>query len=102
MIYTAHTIDEIDDQNYVVVGELDIGGTARPLTLPLELTGVERDQTGALRAGLEGTRRITRKEWGISWNTPLDSGGVLVSDKITLEFELSLIKRESEDWLSRT
>ena len=75
MIYTAHTIDEIDDQNYVVVGELDIGGTARPLTLPLELTGVERDQTGALRAGLEGTRRITRKEWGISWNTPLDSGG---------------------------
>ncbi len=102
MIYTAHTIDEIDDQNYVVVGELDIGGTARPLTLPLELTGVERDQTGALRAGLEGTRRVTRKEWGISWNTPLDSGGVLVSDKITLEFELSLIKRESEDWLSRT
>ncbi|HEY4576239.1 MAG TPA: YceI family protein [Yaniella sp.] len=102
MIYTAHTVDEIDDQNYVVVGELDIGGTARPLTLPLELTGVERDQTGALRAGLEGTRRITRKEWGISWNAPLDSGGVLVSDKITLEFELSLIKRESEDWLSRT
>ena len=97
MIYTAHTIDEIDDQNYVVVGELDIGGTARPLTLPLELTGVERDQTGALRAGLEGTRRITRKEWGISWNTPLDSGGVLVSDKITLEFELSLVKRESEN-----
>ena len=73
MIYTAHTIDEIDDQNYVVVGELDIGGTARPLTLPLEL--------------LEYSARFR---------------GVLVSDKITLEFELSLIKRESEDWLRRT
>src|SRR5699024_10152153 len=42
---------------------------------------VERDQTGALRTGLEGTRRITRKEWGISWNTPLDSGGVLSATK---------------------
>lgn len=72
-----------------------VRGVTRPLTVPLELIGLERDHTGALRAGLEGTRRIDRKDWGISWNTPLDSGGVLVSEKITLEFELSLIKREA-------
>lgn len=94
MVFTADTIDEVEENNYVVVGELTLRGIARPLTLPLALTGLERDPSGALRAGLEGTRRITRKEWGISWNTPLDSGGVLVSDKITLEFELSLVKRE--------
>jgi len=94
MVFTADTIDEVEEQNYVVVGELTLRGITRPLTLPLALTGLERDPSGALRAGLEGTRRITRKEWGISWNTPLDSGGVLVSDKITLEFELSLVKRE--------
>ena len=60
--------------------------------VPLELLGVDTDPFGQLRAGLEGSRRIDRKDWGVSWNTPLDSGGVLVSDKITLEFELSLVK----------
>ena len=49
-----------------------------------------------MRAGLEGSRRIDRKDWGVTWNTKLDSGGVLVSDKITLEFELSLIKNVAE------
>ena len=44
------------------------------------------------REGFEGTRRIDRRDWGVSWNTPLDSGGLLVSDKINLEFELSLVK----------
>src|SRR5699024_5056281 len=44
----------------------------------------------------EGSRRIDRKDWGVTWNTKLDSGGVLVSDKITLEFELSLIKKVDE------
>lgn len=95
MVYTATTIDEIEDNNYVIVGELTIRGITQPLTLPLELTGIERDPFGGLRAGLEGTRRITRKDWGLEWNTPLDSGGVLVSEKITLEFELSLVKREN-------
>ena len=64
----------------------------RTISVPLELLGVDTDPFGQLRAGLEGTRRIDRKDWGVSWNTPLDSGGVLVSDKITLEFELSLVK----------
>ena len=95
MLFRATNIEEIEERNYVVVGELSIRGVTRPLTVPLELIGLERDHTGALRAGLEGTRRIDRKDWGISWNTPLDSGGVLVSEKITLEFELSLIKREA-------
>jgi len=94
MVFTATSLDEIEENNYVVVGELTIGGITRPLTVPLQLRGLERDPFGALRAGLEGTRRIDRREWGLEWNTPLDSGGVLVSEKITLEFELSLVKRE--------
>lgn len=44
---------------------------------------------------VEGKRRIDRKDWGVTWNTTLDSGGLLVSDKIILEFELFLIKEQS-------
>lgn len=85
-------VDEVDGGSYIVNGDLTIRDITRPVSVPLELLGVDRDQTGALRAGFEGKRRIDRKDWGVTWNTTLDSGGLLVSDKITLEFELSLIK----------
>ncbi|MGO1545077.1 MAG: YceI family protein [Gulosibacter sp.] len=90
--FTSNSIDEIADNSFIVAGELTIRGIVRPVSVPLELIGVDTDPSGALRAGLEGTRRIDRRDWGVSWNTPLDSGGVLVSDKITLEFELALTK----------
>ena len=90
--FDSTAVDEVDENQFIVTGELTIRGVTRMISVPLELLGVDTDPFGQLRAGLEGTRRIDRKDWGVSWNTPLDSGGVLVSDKITLEFELSLVK----------
>jgi polyisoprenoid-binding protein YceI len=45
-----------------------------------------------LRVGFEGKTEVNRKDWGLNWNTPLDTGGVLVSEKVTLEFEISATK----------
>ena len=84
-------VDEVEEGSYIVNGDLTIRDITRPVSVPLELLGIDHDQTGALRAGFEGKRRIDRKDWGVTWNTTLDSGGLLVSDKITLEFELPLI-----------
>lgn len=90
--FDSTSLDEVGDGSYIVNGQLTIRDITRTVSIPLSLVGVERDHSGSLRAGFEGTRRIDRKAWGVEWNTPLDSGGVLVSDKITLEFELSLVK----------
>ena len=90
--FDSTAVDEVDENQFIVTGELTIRGVTRTISVPLELLCVDTDPFGQLRAGLEGSRRIDRKDWGVSWNTPLDSGGVLVSDKITLEFELSLVK----------
>ncbi|SJM71319.1 YceI family protein [Gulosibacter sp. 10] len=92
--FASTSIDEIADENFIVTGDLTIRDVTRPVSLPLEFVGVETDQFGLLRAGVEGTRRIDRRDWGVKWNTPLDSGGVMVSDKISLEFELSLTKQQ--------
>lgn len=92
IVFTSTGLDEVDEAQFIISGDLSIRGISRPITIPMELLGIDTDHTGGLRAGLEGGRRIDRKDWGVSWNTPLDSGGVLVSDKISLEFELSLIK----------
>ncbi|PCC52740.1 polyisoprenoid-binding protein [Brevibacterium aurantiacum] len=94
--FVSSAIDEVDEGSYIVTGELTIRDMTKTVSIPLELIGVETDPYGELRAGLEGSRRIDRKDWGVTWNTKLDSGGVLVSDKITLEFELSLIKNVAE------
>ncbi|WP_420807960.1 YceI family protein [Brevibacterium aurantiacum] len=94
--FVSSAIDEVDEGSYIVTGELTIRDMTKTVSVPLELIGVETDPYGELRAGLEGSRRIDRKDWGVTWNTKLDSGGVLVSDKITLEFELSLIKNLAE------
>lgn len=92
--FVSTGLDEVEENSYIVNGDLTIRDVTRPVSVPLELLGIDRDQNGALRVGLEGKRRIDRKDWGVTWNTALDSGGVLISDKITLEFELSLIKED--------
>lgn len=94
--FVSSAIDEVDEGSYIVTGELSIRDMTKTVSIPLELIGVESDPDGNVRAGLEGSRRIDRKDWGVTWNAKLDSGGVLVSDKITLEFELSLIKNLAE------
>ncbi|MDQ0575275.1 polyisoprenoid-binding protein YceI [Agromyces albus] len=96
IVFKSTRIEEVGDNALVISGDLTIRDITKPITIPIEFTGVETDAFGALRAGFEGTRRIDRREYGLEWNMPLDSGGWLVSEKITLEFEISAIKRESD------
>lgn len=92
--FESNRVDQIEEGNFIVTGNLTIRGITQELSLPIEFLGVERDTFGMLRAGFEGSRRIDRQQFGVRWNTALDSGGLLVSDKITLEFEISAIKVE--------
>ncbi|WP_029151315.1 YceI family protein [Microbacterium indicum] len=92
--FVSTGFDQVAENAFLVMGDLTIKGTTKSVGIPLELTGVGRDQTGALRAGFEGTRRIDRREFGLEWQTALDSGGVLVSERVTLEFDISLVHEE--------
>jgi polyisoprenoid-binding protein YceI len=75
-----------------LTGDLTIRGVTHSVTIPFEFEGAATDPFGNLRVGFEGSTVINRKDYGIIWNAALESGGVLVSDKITLEFEVSAIK----------
>ncbi|MDQ0095273.1 YceI family protein [Paeniglutamicibacter psychrophenolicus] len=92
IVFRSTRIDQVDENSFIVNGELTIKETTREIAVPLEFTGVETDPFGNLRAGFEGSRRIDRREYGVSWNKALDSGGVLVSERVLLEFEISAIK----------
>jgi polyisoprenoid-binding protein YceI len=77
---------------FAVTGDLTIKGVTKSITFPLEFQGAAKDPFGNDRIGFEGAVTINRKDWGITWNAALETGGVLVSEKVTLEFEISAIK----------
>jgi len=75
-----------------VTGDLTIKGVSLPVTIPFEVTGTAIDPWGNTRVGFEGKTTINRKDWGVNWNAALEAGGVLVSEKVNLEFEISAIR----------
>jgi polyisoprenoid-binding protein YceI len=62
------------------------------VTVDFEFTGAAIDPFGNERLGLEGSVVVNRRDWGVNWNTALDAGGVLVSERVTLEFDVSAIR----------
>lgn len=90
--FASTSVEAVDDATYRVTGDLSIKGTTKPVSIDFELTGSVRDPFGNDRIGLEGSTVVNRKDWGLNWNAPLDAGGVLVSEKVTLEFEVSAIR----------
>ncbi|MGP4084492.1 YceI family protein [Streptomyces sp. KR55] len=78
--------------DYRITGDLSILGVTKPLTIDLEFNGAAKDPFGNDRVGFEGKAEILRSEWGLTWNAALETGGVLVSDKIKLNFDISAIR----------
>ncbi|MCU7821033.1 YceI family protein [Kitasatospora sp. DSM 101779] len=91
--FRTSSVEPRSATEYRVTGDLTVKDTTRPVAIDFEYTGNAVDPYGNLRVGLEGSVTISRKEFGVTWNAALEGGGVLVGDKIVLEFDLSAIKQ---------
>jgi polyisoprenoid-binding protein YceI len=90
--FVSTAVEQLDAESYRVTGDLTIKGVTKPVVVDFEYTGTAVDPFDNVRIGLEGKTTVNRKDWGISWNAALEAGGVLVSEKVTLEFEVSAIR----------
>ncbi len=90
--FTSTSAKRVDDETYRLTGDLSIRHQTKPVTVEFAFNGSAKDPYGNLRAGFEGKTTVNRKDWGLSWNAALETGGLLVSDKIKLEFDVSAIK----------
>jgi polyisoprenoid-binding protein YceI len=90
--FTSTSVEKVDDERYEVTGDLTLKGVTRPLTIPFELSGPVQDPWGNQRIGLEGRVQVNRKDWGLNWNVALEAGGILISEKVTLEFDVAAVK----------
>jgi polyisoprenoid-binding protein YceI len=82
-----------DGDDWTITGDLTIKDVTKPITIDFESTGSARDPFGNLRIGFEGQATISRKDWGLTWNAALETGGFLVSDKVKLDIDISAIAK---------
>jgi polyisoprenoid-binding protein YceI len=92
--FASTAIEAVDNALFRVTGDLTIKDVTKPVTIDVEYAGTAVDPFGNTRLGLEGRVVVNRKDWGINWNAPLEAGGVIIGEKVTLEFEVSAIKTE--------
>ena len=80
-------------EDLALAGDLTINGVTRPVELEVEYNGAATDPFGNQRIGFEAKTRVNRKDFGLTWNAALETGGVLVSDQVTILLDVSAVKQ---------
>lgn len=91
--FVSKRIDKIDDRHGRIVGDLTIRDITQEVVLDVEYSGQMKSPWGTISVGASAQTTINRKEWNLTWNQALETGGVLVGDKITINIEVELVKQ---------
>ena len=91
--FTSTKVTKIDKDSFAVAGTLTMHGVSKPTTLTVDYLG-EMNAMGGTRAGYELSTTLDRKDWGISWNKALDSGGLILGDDVEVNINLEVIKKK--------
>ncbi|MBM7699988.1 YceI family protein [Kurthia huakuii] len=88
MTFVATDIKKVDDDEYKLTGDLSIRGVTKPVTFQAEYNGKGTNPWGVEVVAFEADGKINRKDFGLNWNSALETGGVLVSDEIKIHIEI--------------
>jgi polyisoprenoid-binding protein YceI len=92
MTFASTGVEVVDEETYRLTGDLTIRDQTRPVTLDVTFNGSAKDPYGNLRVGFEGKGVVNRRDWGLTWNAALETGGFMVSDRVRIEFDVSAVK----------
>ena len=91
--FVANNYENVGGDDYLLHGDLIIRGVSKPVTVKVEFGGIVVDPYGQTKAGFTVTGKISRKEFGLTWNAVTEAGSVVVSDEIKLNAEIQLVKQ---------
>ena len=91
--FEGTTYERVSDDDYLLHGDLTIKGITKPVTVKVEFGGIVVDPYGQTKAGFTVTGKISRKEFGLTWNAVTEAGSVVVGDEIKLQAEIQLVKQ---------
>jgi polyisoprenoid-binding protein YceI len=92
--FTSTAVELSAGESWRVRGDLDLRGVRRPVELDTEFHGVAGVEWGAPRAGFSASGEFDREEWGLTWNQPLDTGGVLIGKTVHIELNVQVVRSE--------
>ena len=93
LTFKSTNIHSLGDNDYTVTGDLTIRGVTKSVTLNVsDVSEPSKDPWGNLRIGLSGSAKVNRKEFGLVWNAPLELGGMLVGEEVTITLDVQFIK----------
>ncbi|HEY7414654.1 MAG TPA: YceI family protein [Ktedonobacteraceae bacterium] len=92
--FKSSLIESVGGNEYKVTGELSMHGATKSVIFTAQYLGHGNDPFGNHKAGLEAKTKINRKDWNLTWNAPLESGGVLVSEDVHIEIDLQAIEEK--------
>ena len=91
--FKSTRLSHASDADLAVTGDLTIRGITRPVTFTVEgPTPPAKDPWGNTRLGLSASTKINRKDFGLTWNTALETGGILVGDEVTITLDVQFLK----------
>lgn len=90
--FRSASAERVGDDSYRLTGDLTIKDTTKEVVLDLDYTGHATDVYGAERVGFEGRTTVDRTAWGLTYNAALETGGVLIGEKVKLTFDISAVK----------
>ncbi|MFG2053267.1 YceI family protein [Micromonospora sp. NPDC048930] len=88
--FNSTTVRQAEENGFAVAGHLTIRGVTKPVTVNFQLISAENDRWGTFTVGFQGSITISRKDWGVNWNT---ATWVLISERVRLEFDVTAIRR---------
>ncbi len=92
ILFVSTRVERVDTDNYRVIGDLTIRDVTKEVVLDTEFGGQVADPWGNQRAGFTATTQVSRKEFGLNWNGLLETGGVLVGDKVKITLHIEAIR----------
>ncbi|HEY9340640.1 MAG TPA: YceI family protein [Hanamia sp.] len=92
--FKSTKVEEVDSDTFMLHGELTMKGVTKPVKLDVEFNGATKDPWGGERAGFVITGKINRADWGINFNSVLETGGVMLSEEVRINSEIELVKQE--------
>ncbi len=93
LLFRGTRIAKAGDGTYTLTGDLTLHGVTRPVTLDVEFAGSARDPWGGVRAGFSARTTLDRKDFGLTYNQLLETGGVLVGEKVEIGIEVEAVKQ---------
>ncbi len=96
IIFESKQVEQVGEESGRITGDLTIRGVTNEVVLDVRFHGLAKSPWGTTSAGFSASTTLQRKDWGLNWNQALETGGVLVGDKMKIDIEVELIEQVEE------